>query len=232
MTNIIQEKDFTIINDDAYSIDVSSLGVVNHIITDPPYNISKESRFKYLNRSGIDFGEWDKGFNLLDWLEPYTNLLDKNGSIIIFASYKSISFIMERLEKIGMEIKDLLIWKKSNPMPRNTTRRYVQDAEYAIWAVKKKSKWTFNKPNDKKYLRATFTTAIVSGKEKNGHPTQKSLQLMKDIISIHTNPGDVILDPFMGSGTTGLAALNLDRKFIGIEKEESYYNIAKDRLIK
>lgn len=117
-------------------------------------------------------------------------------------------------------------------MPRNVNRRYVQDTEFAIWAVKKNAKWIFNKKSDLPYLRSTFETAVVSGKEKNGHPTQKSLKLMEELINIHTKENEIILDPFMGSGTTGVAALKNKRKFIGIEIDNKYYEIAKERLKK
>ena len=129
-----------------------------------------------------------------------------------------------------MVVKDILKWIKSNPMPRNINRRYVQDTEFADWAVKKGKKWIFNKPDNVPYLRAEFHTPVVSGKERTKHPTQKSLQLMEDIIKIHTNENEVVLDPFMGSGTTGVAALELNRDFIGVELEKEYYNIAKNRM--
>ena len=115
-------------------------------------------------------------------------------------------------------------------MPRNINRRYVQDMEFAIWAVRKNAKWIFNKPVEIPYLRSLFKFSVVNGKEKNGHPTQKSLALMKEIISIHTNKNQVILDPFMGSGTTGIAALELGRKFIGIEKEINFFEISENRF--
>ena len=93
---------------------------------------------------------------------------------------------------------------------------------------KKKSKWVFNKPDNVSYLRANYKTGVVSGRETK-HPT-KSLKLMKDIIQVHTNPNDTILDLFMGSGTTGVAALELKRKFIGIEINEEYFKIASSRI--
>ena len=131
-----------------------------------------------------------------------------------------------------MDIKDILVWQKTNPMPRNITRRYVQDMEFAIWAVKKGAKWTFNKPDCEPYLRSVFQTSTVSGSEKLGHPTQKSLKLMERILEIHTNPGELILDPFMGSGTTGEAAVRLNRKFLGIEKDNDFFKMAEQRLAK
>lgn len=207
---------------------------VNHIITDPPYNISQENNFTTMKnpRKGVDFGEWDKGFDLYNWISDYSEILDKNGSMIIFCSYRFISHIIDKLEASGMVVKDTIIWKKSNPMPRNIERRYVQDTEFAVWAVKKNSKWTFNKPEDKSYLRSCFETSTVSGKEKTGHPTQKSLKLMEDLIKIHTNENDIILDPFMGSGSTGVAAIKNNRKFIGIELQKEYFEIASNRLEK
>ena len=141
-----------------------------------------------------------------------------------------MSQIIQTMADCGLTVKDILVWKKSNPMPRNIERRYVQDMEFAIWAVKNGAKWTFNKDKHVSYLRSMFETNVVSGKERTIHPTQKSLKLMQDIIKIHTNPGDLIIDPFMGSGTTGVACINLNRKFIGIEIDKLYFQIAKNRL--
>lgn len=231
---------YLLFNADAYALaeKLYTDGVkVNHIITDPPYNISQDNNFNTMRtpRVGVDFGEWDRGqFDLYSWIPLYSRLLDPNGSMVIFCSYRFISNLIDILEskEANMIVKDIIVWQKSNPMPRNIDRRYVQDMEFAIWAVKKNSKWVFNRPDGTSYLRALYNTPLVSGKEKLGHPTQKSLQLMKNIISVHTNPGQIILDPFMGSGSTGDAALQLGRKFIGIEKEERYYTLSTLRLNK
>lgn len=208
--------------------------IVNHIITDPPYNISKENNFSTLNspRKGVFFGKWDKDFNLTSWIKDYVKILDKNGSIIIFCSYLYLSYIINELKLCNIDVKDIIIWKKKNPMPRNVDRRYVQDMEFAIWGVKKGAKWVFNKPNNKPYLRSIYKTSTVSGNERTKHPTQKSLKLMEDLIKVHTNIGDVILDPFMGSGTTGVACIKNKRSFIGIENNEEYYQIALERINK
>ena len=228
----------TLINGDAYKVieELKEKGItVNHIITDPPYNISQENNFNTMKnpRAGVDFGDWDRGkFDLYSWIPLYADILDKNGSMIIFCSYRYISYLIDVLEskEANMKVKDVLVWQKTNPMPRNINRRYVQDMEFAIWAVKKNSKWVFNKTVSKPYLRSLYTAPVVNGAEKVGHPTQKSLSVMKEIISIHTNENQLILDPFMGSGTTGVACKELNRKFIGIEKDNNYFEMAKRRL--
>ncbi len=207
---------------------------VDAIITDPPYNISVKNNFSTLKsakRQGIDFGEWDKNFKLLEWIKHYAPLVNPNGCMVIFCAYRFISYIADFLEENGFIVKDFIQWVKNNPMPRNINRRYVQDTEFALWAVKKKAKWVFNKPKNEKYLRPLILKSpVVSGLERVKHPTQKSLALMEKIISIHTNPNDIVLDPFMGSGTTGLACKRLERNFIGIESEKEYFQIAKKRL--
>ncbi|HOE15372.1 MAG TPA: DNA (cytosine-5-)-methyltransferase [Candidatus Paceibacterota bacterium] len=231
----IEENNYSVYLSDSFVIVkelIKNKLKVNHIITDPPYNISKKNNFSTMSspRKGVDFGEWDKKFDLFNWITDYVDLLDKNGSIIIFCSYLYISYIIDELQKNNIDVKDVLVWQKSNPMPRNVTRRYVQDMEFAIWGVKKGAKWVFNKPKDVSYLRSIFTTSTVAGLEKTEHPTQKSLKLMRKIIEIHTNKNDLILDPFMGSGSTGVAALDLGRRFIGIENDEKYFKIALERL--
>lgn len=227
---------FNIYNGDAYKILdelIEKKTHVDHVITDPPYNISKDNNFATMNsaeRTGVDFGEWDKGFDLVSWIPKAVSMLNPGGSFIVFNSYRNLTPIIERMEKSGLVVKDVIKWIKDNPMPRNITRRYVQDTEFAIWAVSPKGKWVFNVPETAKYLRAEFHTPTVSGRERVGHPTQKSLNLMSQLISIHTNEGDTVLDPFMGSGTTGVAALKLKRNFVGIELDGSYFNMSKERL--
>lgn len=92
---------------------------VDAIITDPPYNISKKNNFKTMGRAGIDFGEWDKDFDLISWLEKAEILLKKGGNIVVFNDWKNMTIITKALENINLEVKDLIRWKKTNPMPRN-----------------------------------------------------------------------------------------------------------------
>ena len=203
--------------------------VVNAIITDPPYIISKKNNFHTMGRKGIDFGEWDKEVDLFSWLERIPRLLDRNGSVIIFNSWKNIGDIARYCELLGLEVKDFLRWEKTNPMPRNRNRRYITDYECAVWLVKKGAKWTFNRL-DEKYQRPKFVHSIVLGREKTGHPTQKPISLMTEIIKIHTNENELVLDCFSGSCSTGVACINTNRRFIGIELDKNYFNIAKERM--
>ena len=169
--------------------------VFNHIITDPPYAISQKNSFHTMKKAitGIDFGDWDWGFDVTGWLDLAYPLLAKDGSMVIFCSYRYISQIIEKIENLGGLVKDIMVWQKSNPMPRNVNRRYVQDMEFVIWAVKSKtSKWTFNKPSDTPYQRGFFQMSILMGKERTKHPTQKPVALMKKIIQIHSKENDII----------------------------------------
>ncbi len=203
-------------------------GSVDFVLTDPPYNIARDNNFHTMGRSGIDFGEWDKGFNQFTWLEEIPRILSKNGSVIIFNDWKNVGEIARHCEKLGLVIKDLLRWQKTNPMPRNRDRRYITDFECAIWLTNKKAKWTFHRLNDT-YQRPMFEHSIVSGSEKV-HPTQKPVKLMEELLLIHSNYENVIFDPFMGSGSTGVACVNTNRNFIGIELDRAYFEIAKNRI--
>ena len=202
---------------------------VDCILTDPPYMIARKNNFHTMGRKGIDFGEWDKDVDLFSWLDRIPKLLSKNGSVVIFNDWKNLGDIARYCESLGLEIKDLLRWEKTNPMPRNRDRRYITDYECAIWLVNKKSKWVFNRL-DEKYQRPKFEYPVVSGNEKTIHATQKPVKLMEEIIRVHTKEDNTILDCFMGSGSTGVACMNANRKFIGIELDENYFNIAKQRI--
>ena len=204
---------------------------VDAIITDPPYNISRDNNFKTMNRAGIDFGEWDKDFDLVDWIKYCEPVLKKGGNIVIFNSWKNMSYIVDELERNNFEVKDLIRWEKTNPMPRNRDRRFITDYEVAVWAVKKGGKWTFNRLSET-YERPEIVCGVTSKKEKidGGHPTQKPVEVMEWLIKRLSNENDIILDPFMGSGSTGVACKNTNRRFIGIELDEDYYNIAIKRL--
>ena len=204
---------------------------IDALITDPPYNIARDNNFTSMGRAGIDFGDWDKGFNLISWLPIAIEKLKKGGNIIIFTSWKNTTPIIKELEKINCEAKDMIRVEKSNPMPRNRDRRFVTDYEIAIWAVKKGAKWTFNRQLET-YERPLIKTKVTPKSEKieKGHPTQKNIETMEWLIERLTNEGDIVLDPFMGSGTTGVACQNLNRDFIGCELSDEYFEMAQKRL--
>ncbi len=203
---------------------------IDLILTDPPYNISQKSgNLDSMGRFGFDFGTWDYDFDVTGWITPFCNLLKDTGSIIIFSDWKKIGNIVETLKNNNFLIKDCLRFIKSNPLPRTPNRRYVVDYEFAVWATKSKN-YIFNKNPLFPYLRPEFYMSVTSGREKLNHPTQKPLELMKQLIQIHSNKGDTVLDAFMGSGTTGVAALSLGRNFVGIELDKVYFQTSEIRI--
>lgn len=211
---------------------VDNKSSVDLILTDPPYCVSRTHQlgFSNMGRAGMDYGEWDYNFDQKEWISLCAPLVKEGGSIIIFNDWKNLSYLVETLESNGFLIKDLIRWEKSNPMPRNVNSRYVMDIEVALWAVKGKKKWTFNKPVDLPYIRPVFKSGVILGKNKRLHPTQKSLEVFSELIKIHSNEGDCIFDPFFGSGTTAVACKQLNRSFIGSEIETEYYEKALSRL--
>ena len=205
---------------------------VDLLLTDPPYCVSRDYQlgFSNMGRSGMNYGEWDYNFDQKEWINLSAPLVKQGGSIIIFNDWKNLSYIVEALEDNGFIIKDLIRWEKNNPMPRNVNSRYVMDFEVAVWAVKGKKKWVFNKPEDSAYVKPVFRTGVVPGGKKRIHPTQKHLNVIESLIKIHSNEGDLVFDPFSGSGTTALACKNTERKFIGSEIDKIYFEKAEKRL--
>lgn len=200
---------------------------IDLLLTDPPYNLSRKNNFHTMGRKGVDFGEWDKDFNQTEWLEIACDKVTKGGSAIVFNDYKNIGDMKEVFESKGFTIKQMIIWHKTNPMPRNRDRLYVTSIEIALWVVKGKG-WTFNRQRDT-YENGIFTYPIVNHR-KRIHPTQKPLELIQDLIKIHSNENDIVLDPFMGSSTTAIASQLLNRKWIGFELEEEYIHKSMERL--
>lgn len=204
-------------------------GLVDLILTDPPYNISKDNNFHTMGRKGIDFGSWDKNADILSFISEIPRILKKDGSVIVFNDWKNLGDISNECEKYGLITKDLIRWIKANPMPRNTNRRYVTDFECAVWFTNKNARWAFNKKSET-YDRPIYKGPLTSVSERVGHPTQKPVYLMEAIIKTHSNELDTVLDMFMGSGSTGVACMNTNRNFIGIEKDEKYFKIAEERI--
>ncbi|PRS47588.1 site-specific DNA-methyltransferase [Bacillus sp. MZGC1] len=200
---------------------------IDLVLTDPPYNVSQKSNFQTMGRKGIDFGEWDKEFNQTEWLEIACEKVKKGGSIIIFNDYKNIGEMKRVLENKGLVIKEMLQWKKSNPMPRNRDRLYVTSIEIALWAVKGKG-WTFNRQRET-YENGIFEAPVVNHK-KRIHPTQKPVEIISELVKIHSNENDIVLDCFMGSASTAVACELHKRKWIGFELKNEYIELANKRL--
>lgn len=225
-----------IINEDCFKVIqqfIENDFKVDAIITDIPYQISVDNNFKTMKdrtgRNGIDFGEWDKEFDCSS-LGIFSKILKPNGSIVLFHSFEQYADVKKTFEDNGLECKDRIIWEKTNPMPRNRDRRYISNCEMGSWYVMKKAKWTFNR-QDEKYQKMIFRYPSESGGGfKRYHPTQKNLELMKEIVAIHTNENDIVFDPFAGSGSTGVACKLLNRNFIGCEIDENYAKIIEERI--
>ena len=231
-------KDIELYNGDCIEV-LGSLcdthkGLVDCIITDPPYNISRETNFSTMasaSRNGMDFGEWDKGFDITEFISYASPLLKENGNIVIFNAWENLGDIKHVCEQNGIFIKRCLVLNKSNPAPFNRDRLFVNDVEFALWGVKNSkgnpTGWTFNRQDvfEKCCIPATVQSSEL-------HPTMKDVNVILKLVKILTNEGDLVLDCFMGSGTTGVACKILQRRFIGIELDKHYFEVASDRLSK
>lgn len=201
---------------------------INLILTDPPYNISKKNNFATMERynqyKGMDFGEWDKNFNQLSWLKEAVRVMKNPSSIVIFNSWQNLKEISNELEILGISVKRVLVIRKTNPMPVNRDRLFTNSFEFALWGTKG-SKWTFNR---KGHFETGFFECKNNGETK--HPTEKQLNVVQELIRILSNPKDLVLDCFTGSGTIPLGCLKLDRNFIAIEINLEYVKMATERI--
>ena len=209
---------------------------VDLIVADPPYVISRDSNFHTMKdrknaRTGTKFGAWDKEFDNNAWINKSFDILKDGGALIVFNDFKKASDIINICSNAGFEYKDVIIWEKTNPMPRNRDRRYVPSLELMIWVVKKqKDKWTFNRQGNSYQSPIMRYASESGGAFKRYQPTQKPVKLIEEIIKIHSNSGELVLDPFMGSGTTAISAINTGRKFVGFESDKKYYDILTKRI--
>ena len=205
---------------------------IDLILTDIPFNISRDNNFKTMKdrtgRNGIDFGEWDKNFDE-SCLFKFVPKLKKGGSLVVFHSFEQYNLLLDIFN--GKLIhKDRFVWEKTNPMPRNRDRRYISNIELCSWFVKDGAKWTFNRQNTSYDGCVLRYPSESGGGFKRYHPCQKNVKMLEELIKRHSNENDIVLDPFMGSGSTGVACLNTRRNFIGVEADESYFNIASQRI--
>jgi modification methylase len=227
---------------------------VDLIFADPPYNLQLKGDLHRPDNSKVDAvdDDWDQFDSFraydeftTDWLKAARRILKPNGAIWVIGSYHNIFRVGASLQNQGYWILNDVVWRKSNPMPNFRGKRFTNAHETMIWASKSEgAKYTFNYEalkalNEGVQMRSDWVLPICTGherlKDENGdkaHPTQKPESLLHRILVGSTNPGDVILDPFFGTGTTGAVAKMLGRNFIGIEREEAYRKVAGKRISK
>ena len=221
------------------------------IFADPPYNLQLKNELIRPDRSKVSAvnDKWDKFKNFkkyddftYSWLSECKRILKKNGAIWVIGSYHNIFRVGTAIQNLGFWILNDVIWNKKNPMPNFRGTRFTNAHETLIWASKsEKSKYTFNYQslkclNDDLQMRSNWELPICNGSErlkKNGkkiHSTQKPEALLHRILLATSNKSDLVLDPFLGSGTTATVAKKLGRIYYGIEKEKSYFRAAEERV--
>jgi len=225
---------------------------VDMIFADPPYNLQLGGDLFRPEGSRVDAvdDEWDKFDSLAaydvftrEWLAEARRILKDNGTIWVIGSYHNIFRVGALLQDAEFWILNDVIWRKANPMPNFRGTRFTNAHETLIWCAKdEKARYTFNYRamkalNDDLQMRSDWVLPICSGQERakdedgvKAHPTQKPEALLYRILLACTKPGDVVLDPFFGTGTTGAVARRLGRRWIGIEREPSYVQVAKQRI--
>ena len=225
---------------------------VDLIFADPPYNLQLRGDLHRPDNSRVDAvdDEWDRfaSFETYDaftraWLKQARRILKPNGAIWVIGSYHNIFRVGAALQDEGYWILNDVVWRKSNPMPNFRGKRFTNAHETMIWASKSEgARYTFNYEalkslNDGIQMRSDWVLPICNGgerlKDANGdkaHPTQKPLGLLHRVLVGATNPGDVVLDPFFGTGTTGAVAKMLGRDWIGIERDTGYIEVAERRM--
>ncbi|TPV99776.1 MAG: Modification methylase DpnIIB [Beijerinckiaceae bacterium] len=223
------------------------------VFADPPYNLQLENALSRPDQSlvdGVD-DDWDKFASLEDydkftraWLDAVRRVMKKDATLFVIGSYHNIFRAGSILQDQGFWILNDIIWRKANPMPNFRGRRFTNAHETLIWAAKSPAvkNYTFNYEllkagNEDCQVRSDWFLPICTGTERlkdatgrKAHPTQKPESLLSRILLAASTKGDVVLDPFFGSGTTGAAAKRLGRSFIGIERDAAYARAARERI--
>ena len=226
-------------------------GCIDMVFADPPYNLQLGGDLFRPEGSRVDAvdDEWDKFSSFADydeftraWLKEARRILKPNGTLWVIGSYHNIYRVGAALQDEGYWILNDIIWRKSNPMPNFRGTRFTNAHETLIWASRSEdSRYTFNYRamkalNDELQMRSDWVVPICAGGERvktdgvKAHPTQKPEALLYRVLLACTNPGDVVLDPFFGTGTTGAVARRLGRQWIGIERERRYVDLAGERI--
>jgi modification methylase len=225
---------------------------VDLVFADPPYNLQLASELLRPNNTRVDGvdDEWDKfsSFAAYDqfcraWLSECRRVLKPDGAMWVIGSYHNVFRLGAALQDLGFWIQNDIIWRKVNPMPNFRGKRFTNAHETLIWAGRdQKSRVTFNYEslkalNDDIQMRSDWLYPICAGPERlkddggrKAHPTQKPEALLGRILLATTNVGDVVLDPFFGTGTTGAVAQRFGRRWIGIERDEDYARAARERI--
>jgi modification methylase len=228
---------------------------VDLIFADPPYNLQLGGDLLRPDNSKVDAVDdhWDQfdsfaaydGFTR-EWLKAARRVLKDDGALWVIGSYHNIFRVGVAVQDLGFWILNDVVWRKANPMPNFKGTRFTNAHETLIWAAKGRGakRYTFNydamkMANDEVQMRSDWTLPLCTGEERikgadgaKAHPTQKPEALLHRVLLSSTKPGDVVLDPFFGVGTTGAAAKRLGRRFIGIEREAEYVAAAKERIRK
>ena len=230
-------------------------GSINLVFADPPYNLSgeslewKEKSYSKVNETW-DIMEPEVYTDFTDkWIEACKVSLTDNGSMFVCCSKHNLSVVDSAVQRHGFDVNNIITWFKTNAMPNKTGRMFTHSSEFIIWAVKGPG-WVYNRDEAKrlnsertkegglKALRDVWFIPNCSGKErikgpdgkKAAHKTQKPEVLVERCIRICSNPGDLVLDPFLGSGTTAVVAQRCNRKWIGIELDQKYVQMSEERL--
>ena len=228
-------------------------GCADLIFADPPYNLQLKNELRRPDNSKVDAVDdhWDQFSNFAEydnftrqWLSEARRVLKDSGALWVIGSYHNIFRVGAILQDLGFWVLNDVVWRKTNPMPNFRGRRFTNAHETLIWAAKSagQKSYTFNYEamkalNDDLQMRSDWTLPICSGGERlkdedgqKAHSTQKPESLLYRVILSSTKQGDVVLDPFFGSGTTGAVARKLGRRFIGIERDKDYARIARSRI--
>src|SRR5438045_996748 len=222
------------------------------VFADPPYNLQLEGELRRPDNSKVDAvnDSWDRFGSFADydcftrdWLAAARRVLKDSGALWVIGSYHNIFRVGAILQDLGFWILNDVVWRKSNPMPNFRGRRFTNAHETLIWAGRAKTtRHTFNydalkAANDGLQMRSDWLFPLCTGAERlkdgNGvkaHPTQKPEALLYRILLASSKPGDLVLDPFFGTGTTGAVAKRLGRRFIGLERDPAYAALARERI--
>lgn len=226
---------------------------VDLVFADPPYNLQLGGDLLRPDNSRVDAVDdhWDQfeSFAAYDaftraWLTECRRVLKDDGAIWVIGSYHNIFRVGTVLQNLGFWILNDVVWRKTNPMPNFKGARFTNAHETLIWAAKGRGakRYTFNydamkMANDELQMRSDWTFPLCTGEERlkdetgaKAHPTQKPEALLHRVLLASTRPGDVVLDPFFGTGTTGAAARRLGRRYVGIEREADYVELARERI--